>query len=34
MTEILPDPLLLTIDTDFRIYRRHSRNVVPCMTPE
>jgi predicted nucleic acid-binding protein len=34
MTEVLPDPLLLTTDTDFRIYRRHSRNVVPCVTPD
>lgn len=33
MTEVLPDPLLLTTDADFRIYRRHSRHVVPCVTP-
>ena len=33
MTETLADPLVLTTDTDFRIYRRHSRHVVPCMTP-
>jgi len=33
MTETLDDPLLLTTDTDFRIYRRHSRQTVPCVTP-
>jgi predicted nucleic acid-binding protein len=34
MTEILADPILLTTDTDFRIYRRHSRQTVPCVMPE
>jgi uncharacterized protein len=34
MTETLADPLILTTDNDFRIYRRHSRQVVPCATPE
>jgi len=33
MTETLADPILLTTDADFRIYRRHSRHVVPCLTP-
>jgi uncharacterized protein len=33
MTETLADPVLLTTDTDFRIYRRHSRQVVPCAMP-
>ena len=33
MTEMLPDPVILTTDSDFRIYRRHSRQVVPCMMP-
>jgi hypothetical protein len=33
MTEILPDPVILTTDTDFRIYRRHDRHVVPAVTP-
>jgi uncharacterized protein len=33
MTETLADPVVLTTDTDFRIYRRHSRQVVPCVTP-
>ena len=33
MTEILPDPLVLTTDADFRIYRRHGRRVVPVLMP-
>ena len=33
MTETLSDPVILTTDSDFRIYRRHSRQVVPCLTP-
>ena len=33
MTETLADPTLLTTDTDFRIYRRHSRQVIPCILP-
>lgn len=33
MTETHADPVLLTTDSDFRIYRRHSRQVVPCVMP-
>lgn len=33
MTETLPDPVLLTTDADFRIYRRHGRQVLPCVLP-
>jgi uncharacterized protein len=33
MTEALANPILLTTDTDFRIYRRHSRHMVPCVLP-
>lgn len=33
MTEALGDPVLLTTDTDFRVYRRHSRQAVPCVIP-
>jgi predicted nucleic acid-binding protein len=33
MTETLPNPLVLTTDSDFRIYRRHSRQVIPCAMP-
>jgi len=34
MTEILADPFLLTTDTDFRIYRRHSRRTISCVLPD
>jgi len=34
MTEIHPEPMVLTTDTDFNIYRRHSRQVVPCALPD
>jgi predicted nucleic acid-binding protein len=33
MTETHPDPVLLTTDSDFRVYRRHSRQIVPCILP-
>jgi predicted nucleic acid-binding protein len=33
MTETLPDPVVVTTDADFKIYRRHSRQVVPCLMP-
>jgi len=33
MTEAIADSVVLTTDTDFRIYRRHSRHAVPCVTP-
>ena len=33
MSETLADPVILTTDADFRIYRRHGRQVVPCMSP-
>jgi uncharacterized protein len=34
MTETLADPIVLTTDEDFRFYRRHSRQVIPCVTPD
>ena len=33
MTETLNDPVLLTTDTDFRVYRRHGRQTIPCVLP-
>jgi hypothetical protein len=33
MSEILPDPLVLTTDADFRIYRRFGRQIIPCFLP-
>ena len=34
MTEVYADPIVLTTDDDFLIYRRHGRRVVPCAMPE
>lgn len=34
MTETFADCIVLTTDEDFRIYRRHSRRVVPYAMPE
>jgi predicted nucleic acid-binding protein len=34
MTEVLADPIVLTTDRDFRVYRRHSRQVIPCAAPD
>ena len=34
MTETLADPVVLTTDEDFRVYRRNGRQVVPCVTPK
>ncbi len=33
MTETLNDPMLLTTDADFRIYRRHGRQTIRCVLP-
>jgi predicted nucleic acid-binding protein len=33
MTETFSDPVILTTDSDFRVYRRHSRQVIPCVLP-
>ena len=33
MTETFADPILLTTDQDFLIYRRHGRQVVPARIP-
>ncbi len=33
LTEILPEPLLLTTDSDFKIYRRLGRRVIPTPMP-
>ena len=31
--ETLNDPLLLTTDADFRVYRRQGRRTIPCVLP-
>jgi hypothetical protein len=33
MTEIVAEPIVLTTDSDFRLYRRHSRQVIPSVMP-
>jgi uncharacterized protein len=33
MSETLNDPKLLSTDADFRIYRRHGRQTIPCVLP-
>jgi predicted nucleic acid-binding protein len=33
MSETFADPVIITTDSDFRIYRRHSRQMVPCLLP-
>ena len=33
MSETLREPVVITTDANFRIYRRHSRQVVPCLMP-
>jgi len=34
MTETLAEPLVLTTDSDFGVYRRHGRKVIPYLSPE
>ena len=33
MSETFDSPVILTTDTDFRVYRRHGRQVIPCVIP-
>jgi predicted nucleic acid-binding protein len=33
MTETLNEPVVLTTDADFRVYRRHGRQMIPCVLP-
>lgn len=34
MSETVADPVLLTTDRDFLIYRRHGRQVIPLRLPD
>ena len=34
MSETFDDPIILTTDSSFRIYRRHGRQVVPSVLPD
>lgn len=33
MSELYPDCVLLTTDSDFAIYRRYKRKIIPTLTP-
>ncbi len=33
MSETMADPVILTTDSDFLVYRRHSRQIVPVVCP-
>lgn len=33
MAELRPKAIVLTVDSDFRIYRKHGRHVVPTLMP-
>ena len=33
MSEVLNEPVIVTLDSDFKIYRRHGRQVIPLMAP-
>jgi len=34
MTELDPKATVLTLDGDFRVYRRHARQVIPVLMPD
>ena len=34
LVERLHDSVLMTLDSDFRIYRQHGRKVIPLLSPE
>jgi uncharacterized protein len=33
MTELEPHSVLLTLDSDFRVYRRNKRQTIPTIMP-
>lgn len=33
MSEIFPQAIVWTVDSDFRVYRRHGRAAIPLMAP-
>lgn len=33
MTELYPKSLVLTLDTDFNIYRKNKRQIIPILSP-
>ncbi len=33
MSELIPRAVVATLDSDFRVYRRHGRQVIPLLMP-
>jgi len=33
MSELYPNHTVITVDADFRVYRRNKREVIPLLTP-
>jgi predicted nucleic acid-binding protein len=33
MSELAPNPVVFTLDDDFRVYRRHRRQTIPLLFP-
>jgi len=33
MSELYPHHTLITVDADFRVYRRNKREAIPLLTP-
>lgn len=33
MSETLSNPMVITTDSDFKIYRRHRQQIIPCLMP-
>jgi uncharacterized protein len=33
MAELLPKSHVFTLDSDFQVYRKNTRHVIPCITP-
>ena len=34
MSELIPESVVMTLDADFKVYRRHGREVIPLIAPE
>ena len=33
MAELIDDSVIFTVDSDFRTYRKHGRQIIPLITP-
>jgi len=34
MSELIPDSKVMTLDSDFHIYRRYGRQIIPLIIPD